>query len=80
MSRLSRNPEAEACAKQRPAHIGKSEQQERPSAVSIDRPDCWECENKIDKPKSKGRQKCVDIICAGEREDGRGIKRDDIDW
>ncbi len=29
MTRLSRNPEAEACAKQRPAHVGESEKQKR---------------------------------------------------
>ena len=66
--------------KQRPAHIWKGKQEERPSSVGIDCPDSRPGEKEVDDTESPASQEGARDGCARQGEHRGGVECDDVDY
>lgn len=64
---------------QRPEHIRKGEQQESATTECINCPDGWPSEQKVDQSEPERGHESLLLRCAALLEDGRRVKRNDID-
>lgn len=77
---IARDEEAHSSSEEGPKHLRECENQEIPPAESVDCPDSWPSEDKVDDTKAEGSKECADIARTCFGEDGGGVEGDDVDW
>lgn len=70
---------SQAGSKQRPGHVGKSEEQQGPASEGVNGPERREGKEPVDQAEAKGCEQCLEVARPIFREDSGGVKCDDVD-
>lgn len=73
------DPETEPRRQERPAHVGESEEEQRPPSERVDRPHGRPGEEEVYQTEPPGGQETAGVAGAGVRKHRRRVKGDDVD-
>lgn len=73
------NDEAETCGQECPCHLWEGEEEERTTAVGIDRPDSGPGEDEVDQAEAEGGEEGIQIAGASFDEDGGRVEGYNVD-